>query len=539
MSYFYKASEVKEAIGGRWYEVLAELAPELTPAIEKAGRHTYCPVHGGKNGDAFRFFRKDGHLTGGAICNTCGPRDDGFELLQWVKGWDFKTTLTAVGDLVEAPRYSKKRGYKNSANRLRQKGVILAHGAAPYNFNSKNTQSYFIQVLSKQGEAYVWGVDLERALNKAKADIDDFISIYSLGRERVKVPLKNGTGEVIDAQKPYYRNTFEIVVEKKALKAQPITQPNQSRPQPEQLIRKQQPKQQNRPRPTQQVNSPKQSRQRFSQQNINQPRKQFRPTINQPKAQSYQPNSKPERQKKSYALRRLEKLWDDSFPLNSRLASKAHDYFSARGFVSVMNEVATNDEIRFHPNLDYFAADVNGKMQLVGKFPALIAAIRNLQGDLITLHRTYLFPENKSFGPRKKMMPLPDGASLTGCAIQLTEPTEGVLGVAEGIETALACMYASKLPVWAAVSAQFVATFEVPDDVHTVIIWADKDESYTGERVAHQLKRKLTKDGVKVVVALPQTPIINAKSVDWNDVLLEQGRLAFPNPIELRKFLGI
>lgn len=532
MSYFYKASEVKKAIGDRWYEVLAELAPELTPAIEKAGRHTYCPVHGGKNGDAFRFFRKDGHLTGGAICNTCGPRNDGFELLQWVKGWDFKTTLTAVGDFIGAPRYSKKRGHTNSANRLRQKGVILAHGAAPYNFNSKNTQSYFIQVLSKHGEAYVWGVDLERALNKAKADVDDFISIYSLGREKVKVPLKNENGEVIDGQKSYYRNTFEIVVEEKALKAQPVTQPNHSRPQPEQLIRKQQPKQQNRPRPTQQANSPKQSRQRFSQQSINQPRKQFRPTINQP-------NSKPERQKKSYALRRLEKLWDDSFPLNSHLASKAHDYFSARGFVMVMNEVAKNDEIRFHPNLDYFAAGSDGKTQLVGKFPALIAAIRNLQGDLITLHRTYLFPENRDFGPRKKMMPLPDGVSLSGSAIQLAAPVEGVLGVAEGIETALACMYACELPVWASVSAQFMASFEVPDDVHTVIIWADKDKSCTGERVAHQLKRKLTKEGVKTVVALPQLAISNGKSVDWNDVLLEQGRIAFPNPVELRKFLGI
>lgn len=34
------------------------------------------------------------------------------------------------------------------------------------------------------------------------------------------------------------------------------------------------------------------------------------------------------------------------------------------------------------------------------------------------------------------MMPIPDGLDVNGAAIRLGEPTEGILGVAEGLETA-------------------------------------------------------------------------------------------------------
>jgi len=73
-----EAREVRELAAGRWLDLLGALAPELTPALDRVGRHVPCPVHGGADG--FRLFR-DVKQTGGGICNTCGTFPDGFALL--------------------------------------------------------------------------------------------------------------------------------------------------------------------------------------------------------------------------------------------------------------------------------------------------------------------------------------------------------------------------------------------------------------------------------------------------------------------------
>lgn len=65
----------------------------------------------------------------------------------------------------------------------------------------------------------------------------------------------------------------------------------------------------------------------------------------------------------------------------------------------------------------------------VGKFPAIVCAIRDVEGNLVTLHRTYLTQNGKKakVGNAKKMMPIPDGLDVNGAAIRLGEPTEGIL----------------------------------------------------------------------------------------------------------------
>ncbi len=82
-------------------------------------------------------------------------------------------------------------------------------------------------------------------------------------------------------------------------------------------------------------------------------------------------------------------------------------------------------------------------------------------------------------------------------------------------------------------------SFEVPEGVHTVLIWADKDKSVTGEKSANVLKAKLEKRGIRVYVLLPKLPIPpRAKGIDWNDVLMSQGSLGFPNARYLRDFIA-
>ena len=127
------------------------------------------------------------------------------------------------------------------------------------------------------------------------------------------------------------------------------------------------------------------------------------------------------------------------------------------------------------------------------------------------------------------MMPVPDDLTVTGGAIRLGEPKSGIIGVAEGVETALSAFKATQIPTWATVSATLMEAFEVPEGVHTVLIWADKDKSLTGQTSAHALEARLKQEGIKATVITPKLPIPkNGKGVDWNDVLISQGTEGFP-----------
>lgn len=88
------AKVVNQEARGQWLSILEALAPGLSPAIDKLGRHVACPVHGGEDG--FRLF-KDADETGGGICNTCGSFKQGLSLLMWYNEWSFPQAIEAVG----------------------------------------------------------------------------------------------------------------------------------------------------------------------------------------------------------------------------------------------------------------------------------------------------------------------------------------------------------------------------------------------------------------------------------------------------------
>ena len=92
-----EAKELKQLAAGRWGGIVSLLSPQLAEAIERLPHHVPCPVHGGVDG--FRLF-KDFDETGGGVCNTCGIKHDGYTLIMWANGWDFKTTHSAVHDML-------------------------------------------------------------------------------------------------------------------------------------------------------------------------------------------------------------------------------------------------------------------------------------------------------------------------------------------------------------------------------------------------------------------------------------------------------
>lgn len=156
----------------------------------------------------------------------------------------------------------------------------------------------------------------------------------------------------------------------------------------------------------------------------------------------------------------------------------------------------------------------------LGKFPVMLGAVTNSEGVLVGLHRTYVTTEGK-----KALVPCPKKLSrtsglLAGASIKLFGPhvIKGKLtmGVAEGIETALACSLMSGVPTWSCVSAGGLKSFQWPAGLQSLVIFADNDASGVGQSAALELAGRAAAAGLECRVAIPE-----AVGTDWLDAYVE------------------
>lgn len=150
-------------------------------------------------------------------------------------------------------------------------------------------------------------------------------------------------------------------------------------------------------------------------------------------------------------------------------------------------------------------------------YPAMLAVISNRAGDAVALHRTYLDAGAKARIKEPRMVtPNITGKDLIGKAIRLYPPEEKCLGVAEGIETALACYELHGIPTWATTAANLLIGWEPPEkhDLRKVYVFGDNDGSYTGQSAAYQLAHKL-----KVRRRMEVEVLIPGEAGDWLDEL--------------------
>lgn len=147
-------------------------------------------------------------------------------------------------------------------------------------------------------------------------------------------------------------------------------------------------------------------------------------------------------------------------------------------------------------------------------WPCMVSVVRDKAGNGVALHRTFITKTGEKAPVGKAKMFTP-GSKMTGACIRMHEPIEnGLLGIAEGIETALAArtLY-NGMPVWSATNAMLLQAWEWPEGLRHIVIFGDNDDSFTGHAAAYALARRARAAGLGVTVEIPETV-----GQDWCDV---------------------
>ncbi len=181
-------------------------------------------------------------------------------------------------------------------------------------------------------------------------------------------------------------------------------------------------------------------------------------------------------------------------PIKDSLAER---YLASRGLIA-------GDDLRFHNRVPHRYEDVGGSR-------GMIAAVRNRTGAITGIQATYL----SDLATKQRRTTF---GRVVGGAVRLAPVgPDGVLGIAEGTETALAFTALYGVPCWAALSAVGIERFEPPPGLQRLIIAGDNDDA--GMTAARRLAQRACA-ACEVVLSIPD------EHNDWADVLAQKGRAA-------------
>jgi putative DNA primase/helicase len=198
----------------------------------------------------------------------------------------------------------------------------------------------------------------------------------------------------------------------------------------------------------------------------------------------------------------LNELWLSGRPI-SRM-DPAGAYMVARGLVVD----AECKALRFVPRLAHYGTKTH--------HPGMLALFCDATGKPTQLQRTYLTADGHkaALDPPRMFMP---GDMPAGGAIRLGGAAEA-MGVAEGVETALAAAQRFGLPVWATATEGLLQKWQPPPEAQHVIVFGDNDSNYVGQHAAYALAKRLVHESQRdkirrsVEVRIPE-----ATDTDWAD----------------------
>ncbi len=185
---------------------------------------------------------------------------------------------------------------------------------------------------------------------------------------------------------------------------------------------------------------------------------------------------------------RLRKIAQGLVPMDS--INPVRLYLRARG-------LTPTKAIKLHPSLRHWDEDGSSIVA-----PAMVCLIQSADGKPLSYHITALTKDGGKAPIKAAKKIMPPVAPLTGGAIRLTD-TYPHIGIAEGVETALAVMRDFQIPCWAAANATLLEKFEPAEGVRRVTVFGDNDQNYAGQKAAYGLAFRLA-GRVDVDVRIPE-----------------------------------
>ncbi len=197
------------------------------------------------------------------------------------------------------------------------------------------------------------------------------------------------------------------------------------------------------------------------------------------------------------------RLFAMSKPIRGTVAER---YLVGREVPSASIETA----LRFHPRCFYRPEDDEAPGREA--WPALIAAVTDLEGTVTGAHRTWLDSATADkasvASPRRAM------GHLLGHGVRFGHAAD-VLAAGEGVETMLSLRQAvSTLPAVAALSAGHLAALQLQPTLRRLYIARERDDA--GRRAADTLAARARQAGVEPVM-------LDAREGDFNDDLQQLG----------------
>lgn len=239
------------------------------------------------------------------------------------------------------------------------------------------------------------------------------------------------------------------------------------------------------------------------------------PESRQQPRQSPAPHGSPE------AARRLVRM---SQPIFGTLVQ---GYLRDRG----ITDLRGTGSVHFHPRC-YYRPDEHSPTET---WPAMIAAVTDLDGKITGAHRTWLDPRRRDKAPidtpRRAM------GDLLGNAVRFGIGGE-VMAAGEGIETVLSLRQAvPSMPMLAALSAAHLAAILFPDTLRRLYIVRDNDPAGDGAR--DTLIERANATGIEAIVISPELDDFNEDLRTLGlDALRMEARLQIA-PQDVARFMAL
>jgi hypothetical protein len=191
------------------------------------------------------------------------------------------------------------------------------------------------------------------------------------------------------------------------------------------------------------------------------------------------------------------RLFAMSRPIAGTLAER---YLHHRGIATLRNL----ESLRFHPRCYYRSGDESARET----WPAMIAAVTDLDGKVTGVHRTWLDKSGRGkapfASPRRAM------GELLGNGVRFGAPLD-VMAAGEGLETVLSVRsLLPRMPMIAALSSAHLAAIHFPETLRRLYVLRDNDPA--GERAWATVLDRATATGIEAVV-------LTSELGDFNDDL--------------------